>query len=179
MPKEIRVSLPKENVFRLESDERAVHNGILWSVPRQEYWLHVIQLIVDNVHKREYHDDPLDITGPITYYRALKYMKESDTAPRRDLQFVHDDDACDSLSGQLENHDCQARWKVHFALSTSPETMVAFSDEHDHHAGKDPALHYDILWHSRQVYCDDVMDNSADPCHSTSPNRMQNTIGAR
>ena len=54
--------------------------------------------------------------------------------------------------------------------------MVAFSDEHDHHAVKDPALHYDILWHSRQVYCDVVMDNSADPCHSTSPNRMQNAI---
>ena len=170
------IVLPKESYFKkfnLPSDERAVANALMWSVPRQEYWVHSIRLIVDNVLNRAYHDNPLDITGPITHYRALtEYMKGSGTAPRRDLELVHDDDACESLSGQLENHNC----KTHFALSTSLETMVAFSDEHDHHAGKDPALHYDTLWHSRQVYCDVVMNNSADPCQSTSSIRMQNAI---
>jgi mannosyltransferase OCH1-like enzyme len=106
---------------------KAVYNGFMMSLPKNEILLEAINKIVENVNNKYYGNSPLDITGPVMFGKFFSSDYKKKSAVRR---YVGNQGNGISIQNII-------------ILDEYPE----YRNEQ-----KNVQVHYNILWKNRDIY---------------------------
>lgn len=153
---------PLDDVIDRENDElilvrdqkingkyNAIHNAFIACYPRHPFIKHAIDDVIDNIRKRMYGKNPLDITGPRCLGKSLnKYMKKASSLSEFHTGYQS------MLDGKL--YILQLTYPYIHVSSINDESnrfiQTKFSGYKDIMYRQRKTPHYDVYWHKRMVY---------------------------
>jgi hypothetical protein len=64
-------------------ENKAVYNGLICSLPKNEKLLKAVNTVVENVKNNYYGNSPLDVTGPVMFGSFFEYEEKKNSITRR------------------------------------------------------------------------------------------------